>query len=281
VTPDPALPAPRDLSRLCVHTITTKPWGIEEALTRYAAAGVRGVTIWRTAFEGRRPAAVAALARDHGLAVVSLCRGGFFPSPSAGERARAIDENRRCVDEAAELGAPHIVLVCGAAPGLPLEESRRQIADGIAAVLPHAAAAGVRLAIEPLHPMYAGDRSAVNTVGQARELCRRLGSPWVGIALDVYHTWWDERLEEEVRACGREGSLLAFHICDWRTPTTDLLEDRGIMGDGCIPIRRIRGWVEEAGFGGFHEVEIFSRRLWAMDQQRLLDEITAAYRAYG
>jgi sugar phosphate isomerase/epimerase len=270
-------PAPRDLSRLCLHTITTKPWGIEQAVSRYAAAGVRGITVWRAVFEERRPAAVAALVRDHGLAVVSLCRGGFFAGASAADRARAIDENRRCVDEAAELGAPHIVLVCGAVPGQPLEESRRQIADGIAAVLPHAAAAKVKLAIEPLHPMYAGDRSAVNTLGQAREICRRLGSPWVGIALDVYHTWWDDRLEEEIRACGRESSLLAFHICDWRTPTVDLLEDRGIMGEGCIPIRRIRGWVEDAGFSGFHEVEIFSRRLWATDQQRVLEDIRAAY----
>jgi sugar phosphate isomerase/epimerase len=274
-------PAPRDLSRLCLHTITTKPWGIEQAVTRFAAAGVRGITVWRSVFEDRRPAAVAALVRDHGLAVVSLCRGGFFAAASAADRARAIDENRRCIDEAAELGAPHIVLVCGAVPGQPLEESRRQIADGIAAVLAHAGAARVKLAIEPLHPMYAADRSAVNTVGQAREICRQLGSPWVGIALDVYHTWWDERLEEEIRACGREGSLLAFHICDWRTPTVDLLEDRGIMGDGCIPIRKIRGWVEDAGFRGYHEVEIFSRRLWASDQQRFLEDIRAAYLAHA
>jgi sugar phosphate isomerase/epimerase len=281
MTPDPSIPAPRDLSRLCVHTITTKPWTIEEAVPRFAAAGVRGITVWRTAFEGRRPAAVARLIREHGLSVVSLCRGGFFPSPSAAERAQAIEENKRCVDEAAELGAPHIVLVCGSAPGQSLEASRGQIADGMAAVLPHAAAAGVRLAIEPLHPMYAGDRSAVNTVGQARELCRLLGSPSVGIALDVYHTWWDERLEGEIAACGREGTLLAFHICDWRTPTTDLLEDRGIMGDGCIPIRRIRNWVEAAGFAGFHEVEIFSRRLWAGDQQRYLDDIVASYRTHA
>lgn len=276
------MPAPPpDLSRLCIHSVTTRPWAIEEAVSRYSAAGVKGITVWRDAFGGRGPAATGALIRDHGLSVVSLCRGGFFAAGSAGDRARAIDENRRCVDEAAELGAPHVVLVCGSAPGQSLEESRGQIADGIAAVLPHAAAAGVRLAVEPLHPMYAGDRSAVNTLGQARAICGGFRSPWLGVAVDVYHTWWDDRLEEEIRACGREGTLFAFHISDWRTPTVELLEDRGLMGEGCIPIRRIRGWAEEAGFGGFHEVEIFSRRLWAGDQARYLEDIKAAYLAHA
>jgi sugar phosphate isomerase/epimerase len=125
--------------------------------------------------------------------------------------------------------------------------------------------------------MYADDRSAVNTVAQAREICRRVGSPWVGIAIDVYHVWWDDRLEQDIAACGREGSLFAFHICDWRTPTTDLLNDRGLMGEGCIPVRRIRGWVEAAGFAGFNEVEIFSSSRWAGDQGAFLAEIQAAY----
>jgi sugar phosphate isomerase/epimerase len=270
-------PAPRDLSRLCIHTVTTKPWGLEEAVRRYSAAGVRGITVWRTAFADRSPAAAGKLIRDSGLCIVSLCRGGFFPSSSAEQRARAIDENRRCIDEAAELGAPHVVLVCGAAPDQPLALSRGQIADGIAAVLPHASAARVKLAVEPLHPMYAGDRSAVNTLGQARAICGQLGSPWAGVAVDVYHTWWDERLEEEVRACGRDGTLLALHVSDWRTPTVDILEDRGLMGEGCIPIRQIRGWADEAGFSGFIEVEIFSRRLWARDQALYLEDIKKAF----
>jgi sugar phosphate isomerase/epimerase len=191
-----------------------------------------------------------------------------------------VDENRRCIDEASALGAPLIVLVCGAEPGQPLAESRRQIEGGIAAVLPHAAAAKVRLAVEPLHPMYAGDRSAVNTLGQARAICSRLDSPWLGVAIDVYHTWWDEGLEDGIKACGREGRLFAFHVSDWLTPTADLLEDRGLMGEGCIPLREIRGWAEEAGFRGPIEVEIFSRRLWATDQARLLEAIKEAYLAH-
>jgi sugar phosphate isomerase/epimerase len=268
---------PADLSRLCVHTMTTKPWTFREAVGRFAAAGVKGITVWRSAFAEYAPAEAGALARGNGLSIVSLCRGGFFPSGSSGERSKAIDDNRRSIDEAAALGAPQLVLVCGSAQGLSLETSRSQIADGIAAVLPHAAARGVKLSIEPLHPMYAADRSAVSTVGQARAICGQLKSPWLGIAIDVYHTWWDERLEDEIAACGREGTLFAFHISDWRVPTVDLLNDRGLMGEGCIPVRRIRGWVEAAGFRGFNEVEIFSQRLWSTDQERYLEDIKAAY----
>lgn len=266
-----------DLSRLCIHTITTKPWSLETAVARYAAAGVKGITVWRQALDGRDVRKAGADIRNAGLSIVSLCRGGFFPGVTEAQRLQAIDENKRCIDQAAELGAPLIVLVCGAVPGQSLEDSRRQITDGIAAVLPHAAAAGVKLAIEPLHPMYADDRSAVNTMGQARAICGAIRSPWLGIALDVYHVWWDERLEEEIAACGREGTLFAFHVCDWRTPTVDLLNDRGLMGEGCIPIRKIRGWVERAGFRGFNEVEIFSQRLWATDQDAFLGRIVSSY----
>jgi sugar phosphate isomerase/epimerase len=269
-----------DLSRLCVHTITTRPWPLDEAVRRYAQAGVRGITVWRQALEGLPVADSGRRIRDHGLSVVSLCRGGFFPAATEEGRRKAIDENRRCIDEAALLGAPLVVLVCGAVPGQALEVSRRQIAEGIAAVLPHAAAANVKLAIEPLHPMYADDRSAISTLGQARAVCAELASPWVGIAVDVYHLWWDERLEAEIRAAGGEGRLFAFHVCDWRTPTVDLLNDRGLMGEGCIPIRRIRGWMEEAGFAGFIEVEIFSNRLWAGDMGAFLEAIKVAYLAH-
>jgi sugar phosphate isomerase/epimerase len=274
------IPPPPDLSRFCIHTVTTKPWAIEESVERYAAAGVKGITVWREALAGRDPAAIGKRLRDHGLTVVSLCRGGFFPADTAARRLKAIDENRRCIDQAAALGAPLIVLVCGALAGQALAESRKQIADGIAAILPQAAAVRVRLAIEPLHPMYAGDRSAINTVSQARAICNGLKSSWLGIAVDVYHTWWDDHLEEEIRASGQEGTLFAFHVSDWRTPTVDMLEDRGLMGEGCIPIRQIRRWMEQAGFNGFNEVEIFSRRLWASDQTQFLEDIKAAYSAH-
>ena len=266
-----------DLSRLCIHTITTKPWALEEAVRRFSAAGVKGITVWRQALESRDVAASGRMIRDHGLSIVSLCRGGFFPSATDQGRQLAIDENKRCIEQAAALGAPLIVLVCGAVPGQSLVESRKQITDGIAALVPMAAAAKVKLAIEPLHPMYADDRSAINTMAQARAVCNQLKSPWIGIAADVYHLWWDENLQAEIAAAGREDTLFAFHVCDWRTPTIDLLNDRGLMGEGCIPLRQIRSWVEEAGFNGFNEVEIFSDRHWARDQGEFLNDITNAY----
>lgn len=266
-----------DTARLCVHTITTRPWTLAEAVAAFSEEGVSGISIWREALAGRTPEEAGRLIRGAGLRVVSLCRGGFFPAREPAARRAAIDENRRVIDEAARLGAPQVILVCGAVPGLPLADARAQIADGIAAVLPDAERAGVRLAIEPLHPMYADDRSAVNTVGQALALCRALGSPAVGIAVDVYHVWWDPDLEAQVAAAGAERRLFAFHVCDWRTPTRDLLNDRVLMGEGCIPIRAIRGFMERAGFAGDIEVEIFSTERWAGDQRRFLREIRRAY----
>ena len=266
-----------DFSRLCLHTITTKPWSIEEATARYAAAGVKGVTVWRQWLQGRDIAQAGRRLREAGLEVVSLCRGGFFPARDPSGRQAAIDDNLRAIDEADALGAPLIVLVCGAVPDQPLEESRQQILDGIAAVLDRARQAGVRLAIEPLHPMYADSRSAINTLRQANEACDQLASPQVGVAVDVYHLWWDPDLKGQIERAGRQGRILAFHVCDWRTPTEDLLNDRGLMGEGCIPIPQIRGWVQDNGFHGFIEVEIFSNRYWAMDQGVFLEKIKEAY----
>ena len=266
-----------DFSRLCIHTITTKPWPIEVAIQRYAAAGVRGVTVWRQWLEGRNIAQVGKSVRDAGMQVVSLCRGGFFPATSAAGRQAAIDDNLRAIDEAQTLGAPLIVLVCGAVPDQALDVSRDQIADGIVALLDRARQAGVRLAVEPLHPMYADSRSAINTLRQANDLCDRIASPQVGVAIDVYHLWWDPELKLQIERTGRDGRLWAFHVCDWRTPTVDLLNDRGLMGEGCINLRQIRGWVEQTGFHGPIEVEIFSNRCWAMDQDDFLAKIKEAY----
>ncbi len=271
---------PPSLSQLCIHTITTKPWPIETAAAKYAAAGVKGITVWRDALANREPQKVATLLRDHDLSVVSLCRGGFFPATTAEGRSKALDDNRRAIAEAHALGAPQVVLVCGAVPGIPLHEARQQIRDGIAALLPDCAAANVKLAIEPLHPMYAGDRSAVNTLAQANDMAEELNSPFVGVAVDVYHLWWDPALEAEIARCGRLKKLFAYHVCDWKTPVEDLLLDRGLMGEGCIPLRQIRTWVEAAGFNGFNEVEIFSNRHWARDQDDFLRDIVTAYQTH-
>lgn len=266
-----------DYSRFCLHTMTTRPWSLRECIDGFVRAGVKGITVWRQALAPQGARESGHMLRDSGLTVVSLCRGGFFVADTAAGRQTAIDDNRRAIDEAQAIGAPLIVLVCGALPGIPLAEARRQIADGIAAVLPQAKAAGVKLAIEPLHPMYADARSAVNTLAQATDMAESLASDHVGVALDVYHVWWDDALEQQIGRCGALGKLLAFHLCDWRTPTRDMLNDRGLMGEGAIDLRTIRGWVEAAGFRGFHEVEIFSDAYWAGDQAEFVEKIKQAY----
>ena len=270
-----------DLSRLCIHTITTKPWSIEQAAEHYAQAEVSGITVWRDALKGRNIVQTGEMLRAHNLSIVSLCRGGFFPSTSAHKRQTAVDENKRAVDEAAALGAPLVVLVCGADPDQSLSTSRQQIREGIEAVLPHAEANRVALAIEPLHPMYADTRSAVNTLGQANDIAEMIDSPQVGVAVDVYHLWWDPTLEAEIMRCGRSSNLFAFHICDWKSPTENMLLDRGLVGEGCINVPKIRRWVETAGFEGFNEVEIFSSRYWEMDQIDFLAKIIVAYTTYS
>jgi sugar phosphate isomerase/epimerase len=270
-----------DLSRLCVHTITTRPWSLEVAAAKYAAAGVAGITVWRQALEGTTPAAARKVIECNGLEVVSVARGGFFPSPTAAGRRAAIDENRRAVEECAGLGSPLLVLVCGACPEQSIATDLGQIADGIAALLPEAEAAGVRLGIEPLHPMYAGTRSAIVKMKTANDVCDSVGSPWVGVTVDVYHLWWDPDLESEIERCAAAGRLFSFHICDWKTPLEDMLNDRGLMGEGIIDIRAIRSMVERNGFTGFNEVEIFSNRWWAVDQDYFLSEIVKAYKKYA
>jgi sugar phosphate isomerase/epimerase len=265
------------LSRLCIHTITTKPLGLADAVAAYRQAGVGGITVWRDALTPIGVKESAKVLAGSGLKVVSLCRGGFFPAATAKARQEAVDENRRAIDEAVAIGAPLIVLVCGALPGLPLSESRGQIADALNLLIPYAKQANIRLGIEPLHPMYCDTRSAINTLTQANDLVEKLNSSFVGVTVDVYHLWWDDRLEQELIRAGRRGSIFSFHVCDWRSPTIDLLNDRGLMGEGLIDILKIRSWVETAGFDGLIEVEVFSNRCWAMDQHEYIKNICAAY----
>lgn len=267
----------KDLSKLCIHTITTKPWTIEEAAEKYNRAGVGGITVWRDALEGRDIAQTGDMLRKHQLEIVSLCRGGFFPATSEQKRQAALDENKKAIDEAAALGAPMVVLVCGADPGQSLSVSRKQIQEGIESLIPYCEQQNVKLAIEPLHPMYADTRSAINTLAQANTMTETISSPWVGIAVDVYHLWWDDALQQEVMRCGRNDNLYAFHICDWKSPTEDMLLDRGLMGEGCINVPQIREWVEKAGFDGLNEIEIFSNHYWEMDQDLFLKKIINAY----
>ncbi|MCX7786881.1 MAG: sugar phosphate isomerase/epimerase [Spirochaetes bacterium] len=269
-----------NLNRLAIHTITTKPWPIEEAIERYASAGVKGISVWRDALDGRNVKKIGEKIRSSGLSIVATVRGGFFPALSETERQARIEDNKAFIQLSAELGSPLLVIVPGAHPGQSLEESRRQIRKGMEAILKEAETVGLRLAIEPLHPMYADTRSAIVTLEQANDLCRELEHPLLGIAVDVYHVWWDPNLPRELKRAGERNKIFAFHVCDWKSPTTDFLNDRGLMGEGCIDIPGIRRDVEKNGFLGFIEVEIFSTRYWSMDQQEYLEKITEAYRQH-
>jgi sugar phosphate isomerase/epimerase len=215
--------------------------------------------------------------RDGGMRVPALVRGGFFVAHDAAARQTAIEVNHRCIDEAAAIGAEMVVLVVGATPGIELGEARKQVAEGIAKVLEHARSASVKLAIEPLHPMYAADRSCINRLAEARQICEQIRDPMLGIAVDVYHVWWDPDLQKEIELAGRQKTIFAFHVCDWRVPTRNLLTDRGLMGDGCINIPIMRSWIEQAGFDGLIEVEVFSEEYWSMDQQQYVSRIAESF----
>ena len=270
----------KDFSKLCIHTQTTKPWTLEECIINFASAGVKGISIWRHLLEGKDLNKIKLLLDSNRMDVVSLVRGGFFPSVDPKKRLSAIEDNQLAIEQASALGAPLVVLVCGAEPKQSLESSRQQIKEGITALIPLAEKRKVKLAIEPLHPMYGAEKSAILTLGQANEMCELIDSPWVGIAIDVYHLWWDDQLKNEIIRCGKNKNILAFHICDWRVNTIDFLTDRGLMGEGCIDIRKIREWIEAAGFDGYNEVEVFSERLWSKDQKQYLKDIKKSYINY-
>ena len=263
--------------RIKHHTQTNKPWNLVQCVEYYAGAGIKGISIWRHLLDGISIPETREILNAHGMNVISLVRGGFFVSTDASERNRAIDDNLKAIEEAESIGAPLLVLVCGADPGQSQFTSMEQIGEGITQILPSAEKAGIKLAIEPLHPMYAADRSAISTMKQANDMAETFHSDFLGVAVDVFHLWWDPDLKEEIFRCGALGKLFAFHICDWKPGMTDMLNDRGLMGEGCIDLKQIRGWMTEAGFSGYLEVEVFSEKYWAMDQKQYLDQIKKAY----
>ena len=268
-----------DPARLALNTATVREqWDLRQAIDGCARAGIRAIAPWRDKLAECGVTEAARMIRDHGLTVTGLCRGGMFPAADAAGLRRALDDNRRALDEAVAIDARCLVLVVGGlAPGSKdIAGAREQVRDGIAALLEHARGASMPLAIEPLHPMYAADRACVNSMAHANDLCDELGAG-LGIAVDVYHVWWDRTLEAEIRRAGK-ARLLAFHICDWLVPTRDLLNDRGMMGDGVIDIRRIRNWVEAAGYDGYCEVEIFSHDWWARPGDEVLRTCSERFR---
>jgi sugar phosphate isomerase/epimerase len=285
---------------LSINTATLRGAGtLDRIVEACARHGIRAISPWRDQVHAIGLERTKQLVRAHGLALSGYCRGGMFPALDAAGRAAALADNRRAVDEAKSLDATCLVLVVGSLPGAlagtPLTKdlfaARRDVRDGIAATLEYAKSVGMPLAIEPLHPMYAADRACVNTIEQALDLCEAIdplparsagassasGAPSssalaaLGVAVDVYHVWWDAKLEAQIARAGR-ARLHAFHVCDWLVPTKDLLNDRGMMGDGVIEIPRIRAWMEGAGFAGYSEVEIFSSDDW---WKRPADEVVA------
>jgi len=238
-------------------------WNLREAVEACARHGIDAIDPWRDQVAAIGLDESVRVIKANGIRVTGYCRGGMFPGANAQARQAAIDDNKRAIDEARALDAECLVLVVGGLPeaSRDIRAARQMVADGIAAVLPHARANNMPLAIEPLHPMYAADRACVNTLAQALDLCEAMDEG-LGVAIDTYHVWWDPDLEAQIARAGANNRILAYHICDWLVPTRDLLLDRGMMGDGVIDLPRIRGWVEKADYRGYTEVEIFSAADW-------------------
>ena len=238
-------------------------WNVRDAVEACVRHGIRAVDPWRDQVAAIGLDESARVIKANGMRVTGYCRGGMFPAVDRAGRLAAIDDNMRAIDEATALGAECLILVAGGLPknSRDIGGARQMVAEGMAAILPHARASQMPLAIEPLHPMYAGDRACINTLAQALDLCDLLGDG-TGIAIDTYHVWWDPELAAQIARAGAGNRILAYHICDWLVPTRDMLTDRGMMGDGIIDLPRIRELVRKAGYRGFTEVEIFSADNW-------------------
>jgi sugar phosphate isomerase/epimerase len=250
-----------DRSLLAVNSATVKSWSLQQLVDGCARLGIGGIAPWRDIIQAVGADKAGKLIRNAGLTVTCYCRAGLFPAADDAGRRAALDDNRRAVDEAAAIGAGSIVLIAGGLPkgSKDLAGAHQQVNDGLAALLPYARDAGVPLAIEPLHPMYAADRACVNTLAHANDLCDQLGEG-TGVVVDVYHVWWDPGLAAQIKRAGKR--ILTYHVCDWLVPTRDLLLDRGMPGDGAIDLKSIRRMVEAAGYEGLIDVEIFSAENW-------------------
>jgi len=284
----------RDLSQhlelLSVNTATVRKQApLDRIIEAAVARGIGLIDPWRDQVQAIGVDKVARHIRDAGVRLSGYCRGGFYTAANAKELAAALDDNRRAIDEAKTLGSPCLVLVVGSLPGalsgkpqsMDITLARSQVRDGIAASLDHARSVGMPLAIEPLHPMQAADRACVNTLEQALDLCDELdpgNAGALGVALDAYHVWWDPKLAAQIQRAGA-GRLLAYHICDWLLPTRDLLNDRGMPGDGVIELKKLRGLVEAAGYDGAVEIEIFSEAWWSRPMEEVFDVCVSRYKS--
>jgi sugar phosphate isomerase/epimerase len=266
-----------DLDRLSFNQMTAGKATLREVIDACRRSGVEWIGPWRHAL-GDDPAAAGRELRDAGLKVSSLCRGGMFPAATAADRRKRIDDNLRAIDEAAAVGTDLLVLVNGPAPDKDIDAARSMVFDGIAAIADHAAKSGVRLGVEPLHPMFAADRSVIVTLGEANRIAEQFPSGLVGLVVDVYHVWWDPEVYREIARAGER--IFSFHVSDWIVPLPDPLMGRGLMGDGVIEIRRLRQAVEARGYRGPIEVEIFNERLWARPADEIVSEVAKRFQEW-
>ncbi|MFI8945174.1 sugar phosphate isomerase/epimerase family protein [Streptomyces sp. NPDC053750] len=272
------------LSRFSINQMTVKQLSLPELVDACQELGVSGVGLWREPVQKYGVEAAAKLVRDAGLTVTTLCRGGFLTAIDPVERAEAMGDNHAAIDEAATLGTDTLVLVSGGLPfdSKDLHGARERIADALAVLGPYAAERGVRLAIEPLHPMFASDRCVVSTLTQALDLAERFPADQVGVTVDTYHIWWDDRAPEQIARAGAGGRIHTFQLADWITPLPEgVLNGRGQIGDGAIDMREWKGYVEDAGYTGAIEVELFNEALWARDGREVLAETAARFVAHA
>ncbi|GHC58172.1 sugar phosphate isomerase/epimerase family protein [Roseibacillus persicicus] len=263
---------------VALHTFTTKPWSITECIENFAKREIGGISIWRETVEDCDLKKVREHYTATGLTPVSYVRGGFFTAIEEATRQEHLATNRKWLQDAAELGMPSVVLVCGATVGQSPLTNRNQIRDGIGAIVGEAAKLGIELLIEPLHPCYCGNRSAIPTLKAANDLCEEIAAPNLKVAVDVYHVWWDHELESELKRCADNGWLGSYHICDYKAEPADMLLDRGVMGEGCCNLSEVDQWVvQDNGFQGLREIEIFSAEWWQKDQHEFLDHILKSY----
>jgi len=258
------------LQRLSFNQITADPWSLETTVDRCCRGGIPYIAVWRHKLDGNA-AKASLLIRDAGLRVSSLCRGGWFSAPTAEERRNRVADNLAAIEEAALLGAPVLVIVSGPANGQTLADARATVFDGLLEVLPVAEKAGVVLGIEPLHPMYAAERSVVVTLKQANDIAERLQSASAGVVVDAYHVWWDPEIMNEIERA--RGKIVGFHVSDWPVPLPGILMGRAMMGEGVIELRKLRQAVDETGYDGPIEVEIFNEDVWKSADDRLLERI--------
>lgn len=266
------------LPRLSLNQITLNKLSLRECVDLCVKHNVKWIGPWRNKVAETGLNEAARIIKDAGLEVSGLCRGGYFPAATAKERLERIDDNLRAIEEAAKLGTRTLVLVCGPAPDRDIDGARKMVADGITAVLDHARACGVRLGIEPLHPMFAADRSVICLTDEALEIAQKFDATEVGVALDVFHIWWDPYLYSKIRKCA--GRVFALHVSDWAVPLPDVFAGRSMMGSGVIELRRIREAVDAAGYSGPIEVEIMNHAIWDRPGDEVMAEMVRTFEEF-